>query len=270
MTLFVKLFETFLARLASFLPFDSRAMFREKFRVVGALDYPKARIFMSVSSRKEARRLSACKKEPETISWLERHLKAGDVLYDIGANVGAYSFVANKICGGNILVYAFEPGFANFASLSANVILNGCQGKVIPFNVALGAETKLLNLNYSSIVPGAARHVLGDQIATWKPGFQVGSFQPVLNYGLDDFIDTFSLKKPNHLKIDVDGGEAEVVVGSSRTLKDLNLKSLLIEIDESLANHSKIINTVESSGFKLESKHPRGKKVFNYIFVRKE
>lgn len=248
--------------LVSLLPFKSRAMFREKFRVVGALDYPKARIFMSVSSRKEARRLSASKKEPETVSWLERHLKPGDVLYDIGANVGAYSFVANKICGGNVLVYAFEPGFANFASLSANVILNRCQGKVIPFNIALGAETKTLNLNYSSILPGAARHALGGQTTA--------NFQPVLNYGLDDFIDTFSIKKPNHLKIDVDGGEAEVIAGSSRTLKDSNLKSILIEIDENLEGNLKIASIIESSGFKLESKYLRGKQVFNYIFIRKE
>ena len=40
---------------------------------------------------------SACRKEPDTVRWIEEYLSEGDVFYDIGANVGAYSLVAASI-----------------------------------------------------------------------------------------------------------------------------------------------------------------------------
>jgi hypothetical protein len=60
------------------------------------LDYDRADIYLRVTSKAETFRVKACAKEPFTIDWIHAHLAAGDVLYDIGANVGAYSLVAAK------------------------------------------------------------------------------------------------------------------------------------------------------------------------------
>ena len=59
--------------------------------------------------------------EPETIRWLDG-LPEGEVLWDIGANVGAftvYGAVKRKL-----RVVAFEPGAASFATLTKNIELN--------------------------------------------------------------------------------------------------------------------------------------------------
>src|SRR5688572_14716010 len=60
------------------------------------LDYDRADIYLRVTSKVEGFRIHACAKEPFTIEWIHGQLRAGDVLYDIGANVGAYSLVAAK------------------------------------------------------------------------------------------------------------------------------------------------------------------------------
>jgi FkbM family methyltransferase len=60
--------------------------------------------------------------------------------------------------------------------------------------------------------------------------FEPGHIQYVIKERLDDVINRFNLPIPNYLKIDVDGAEKDVVYGSEKTLKDKNVKSLLIEL----------------------------------------
>ena len=67
---------------------------------------------------------------------------------------------------------------------------------------------------------------------------------------LDSAISTFSLPAPNHLKIDVDGGEIDVLQGAAQTLANPTLHSILIEIDESQTDEVKAI--FDRGGFALD------------------
>src|SRR5688572_2023380 len=59
-------------------------------------------------------------KEPDTIAWINR-MKPGDVLFDVGANMGQYSLLAAQR---GVRVHAFEPEAQNFALLVRNIIVN--------------------------------------------------------------------------------------------------------------------------------------------------
>ncbi len=65
---------------------------------------------------------------------------------------------------------------------------------------------------------------------------------------MNEFIDRPSIRFPNHLKIDVDGAEAEIIRGMSRLLLDSRLKTVMIEVDgdEAVSNISEIFR---QSGF---------------------
>ena len=66
-------------------------------------------------------------KEPGTIAWLDKEVKEGDVLFDIGANIGLYSvYAASK----GAKVYAFEPHIINAAKLLLNTSLNTFKSSV--------------------------------------------------------------------------------------------------------------------------------------------
>ena len=114
-----------------------RVSLKESIRPQGILDYKGGKIFMDLSSSGELVRLRACQKEPETVKWIETHLKPGETFYDIGANVGAYSFVAHKVSGGKSTIYALEPSFSTFAALCRNIMLNHCDGNIVPLQIAL-------------------------------------------------------------------------------------------------------------------------------------
>ena len=75
--------------------------------------------------------------ELPVLEGLKSSLRAGDVFYDIGSNVGLYCAVAAKTVGEQGRVIAFEPMSEDFAHLQENVRLNGLTN-VIMFRKAVG------------------------------------------------------------------------------------------------------------------------------------
>ena len=232
------------------------------------LDYDRADIYLRVATKGEAFRLGACAKEPFTIEWLEHRVRAGDVLYDIGANIGVYSLVAAKKPGGGAAVFSFEPSYASVASLCANIVLNDVARQVTPIPVALAGATGMNVLSLRDLEPGAARHALGGEPPVDGPALYR---QPVMAFRLDDAIEYFRLPPPNHIKLDVDGGELGVLAGASRTLASPALRSMLIEVSSSLSGP--VSQLVERQGLRLDSKFSVKNKAGEYavwygLFVR--
>jgi FkbM family methyltransferase len=196
---------------------------------VGRIDYEEAEILVGVTSRAEIlSRLRPCAKEPWTVQWLQESIRDGDVLYDIGANVGAYSLIAAAL-GRDARVVAIEPGYANYAALCDNIVLNGRQDAVVPLPVVLAERTELRTLQYTDVAAGAAGHELAHmEGAAYR--------QPVLAYRLDDLVEQFGLPAPTLVKLDVDGGEAAVLAGAAEVLAREELRSVLIEIERQRAD----------------------------------
>jgi hypothetical protein len=95
----------------------------------------------------------------------------------------------------------------------------------------------------------AARHSLGYAAPADGPAVYQ---QPVMMFRLDDLIDAFRLPPPNHIKLDVDGGELAVLEGAARTLALPVLRSVLIEVSSSLS--SAISEVLRGHGLHLQSK----------------
>lgn len=219
---------------------------------LGRLDYPGADVYLRLDSRYAPMRLRSCEKEPWTVEWLETSLRAGDVLYDIGANVGAYSLVASRQAGGDVRVVAFEPGFASFAALCDNIIVNDAADRVLPLSVTLDDRTELGVFNYRDIDSGSGLHSTGDR-RFLKGRFDPVYRQPVLLYRLDDLLATFDLPPPNHVKLDVDGAELSVLGGAEHVLSSSELRSLMIEVNED--EESAVVELLDRHGLELQARH---------------
>jgi FkbM family methyltransferase len=210
---------------------------------VARLDYPGAPVRVRVhTDRIVHSRLHPNAKEPWTVSWLERNLGAGDVLYDVGANVGAYALIAAAFSRGVAHVVAFEPGYANYSALCDNVLLNGFADSITPLPVVLGETTRLGTFSYSETVAGAALQELD------APGAAVYK-QPVLVHALDDLLEWFALPQPTLIKLDVDGAEAAVLRGARRTLERPQLRSLVVEVANEVTDD--VTAALDGAGFRL-------------------
>jgi hypothetical protein len=97
-------------------------------------------------------------KEPETIEWIDG-FKHGEVLFDIGANIGLYSIYAAKT---GIKVLAFEPESQNYALLNKNVFLNRCADNVMCLNVALSDKDSVDYMYIPIFQAGGAINCFGE------------------------------------------------------------------------------------------------------------
>ena len=236
------------------------------------MDYPGIKLVMTSETDYGERRLS-CQKEPETIKWIEQSMKPGDVLMDIGANVGAYSLVTAKSHQQRVRVYAFEPAAPNYFDLCHNIALNGFGDCICPLPIALSDETKIGVFNYSSLRPGDALHSYGNSVDFEGKDFVPAFRQQILSYRLDDLIREFHLPGPTHIKLDVDGSELKVLYGADQTLSQV--RSLIMELADGDTETAQIMAYLSAHGLTYRSRHrsspgadDRFSKVYNYVFER--
>ena len=157
-------------------------------------------------------------------------MHAGDVVYDIGANVGTFSLIA--ALGRGASVVAFEPGYANFARLCENIWLNSCNELILPVPLPLLDKTAQTRFRYRTLEPGQSRHVIDAVDAPVRSPKQLyGVEQMMCGIRLDEARVLFALPNPNHIKLDVDGTELRALNGALETLRATSLKSVLIEAD---------------------------------------
>ena len=244
---------------------------------VALLDYDRRLIKLGVSSAMEYHtRLHSCKKEPETVTWIEQEFMPGDVFYDIGANVGAYSLVAAAFWGPRLRIVAIEPSAVNFARLLHNLTLNGCAEQVTALPIALAQTTGIQPFHYSNLDPGGSLHALGQPLDFQGEPFRPIASCPTLAFDLDTLVQQFHLPSPTHLKLDVDGSELTILRGAERTLR--TVRSLLVELDEHHPQSAEALDFLKGRGFhgathypyRYGNSHPEFKGIENVLFRRED
>lgn len=214
------------------------------------LDFKPSEILLYATSEPERRwRAKACAKEPWTVEWLLHDVRRGEILYDVGANVGAFSLIAAKHVGAHVV--AFEPGYANFARLCDNIQLNQCTERIVPLPTALAERAELVGFEYRTVEPGQSRHQLSE--ARWSVEANDGEkyVQPAATMRLDNVIADYDLPVPNHLKIDVDGAELRVLRGARQLLGRAELRTVLIEAAPALRDA--VHGLMEEAGLRLRA-----------------
>ena len=187
-------------------------------------------------------------KEPETLEWISN---LGDgVFFDIGANIGQYSIYFAKLNQGE--VYSFEPSPINTVELIENINLNKLEHRIKVIYNPLSSKSQFVNFHQMDLRPGnSGGQIIYETNSYLNKKLKYHNFQ-VPAFSLDDFF-KFGLITdfPNYLKIDVDGIESEILLGSSHILSNSELKSILVEVDRTHDN-SIITKTLQSNGFKLQ------------------
>lgn len=151
---------------------------------------------------------------------------AGDVVYDIGANIGYFTLLAARRVGSAGAVYAFEPVPENAAAIRRSAGLNGF-ATVEVIDKAVGDRSGSAELHL-------ARHIGGAMLASvGAPPDHSGSLRVDL-ISIDDLARTGRLRPPNLIKIDVEGAEIDVLRGLTETLM-VHLPTLIVELDDATA-----------------------------------
>jgi len=212
-------------------------------------------------------------KEPETLEWIDS-FKTGDVMWDIGANVGLYSLYA--AIDRSVRVLAFEPSAGNYFLLNRNIEINGMNSCVRAYCLALSDEDGIGPLNFEDTQLGGAKNAYNDAVDYKGRMFSPVYRQRIVSFSIDSFLARFDEPFPNHIKIDVDGIESKIVRGAKATLRDPRLRSVLVELDEGMPTEvAYVTECMEDAGLKLESKRHAAmfdggpyQSMFNFLFRR--
>lgn len=140
--------------------------------------------------------------ESATCRLFETLVREGDVVVDVGANVGQYSLLAARLCGAAGKVLALEPNPAIFQALRRNLGLNRSP-QVLPLLMAAGARD----------APVAMLEPPPTQLGTSKmAGAATGDYWSG-GYRLATILRELGLSRCDVVKIDVEGHEDEVLEG---------------------------------------------------------
>jgi FkbM family methyltransferase len=192
------------------------------------MDYPHERILLRQSSPQAEKRLRSVKKEPWTVDWIERWFRAGDVFYDVGANVGAYSLIAAKAHNHAVHTFAFEPSAPSYNDLCLNVVLNGCADCITPLPFPVWRKTSRIAFGHFSLEPGSVKHAF--DFETKRGNLELLFRQDLAALTLDDAVRLFDLPPPSHMKIDIEGDQLDILAGGRATLANPGWTSILAEI----------------------------------------
>jgi len=191
-------------------------------------------------------------KEPETIEWIEGIID-GDVFWDVGANVGLYSIYA--AITRKVKVLAFEPAAGNYMLINRNIEINGLSDFVQAYCVALANKTGIDALHMQSTELGGAMSSFAEakdhEGRPFVPIFKQGA----IGYSIDEYIKVFNPAFPNHLKVDVDGIEDQIITGAFNTLRDPRLRRISIELEANRVEYTNaIVRDIEAAGFVLKAR----------------
>jgi FkbM family methyltransferase len=152
---------------------------------------------------------------------IERHvrLERDDVLIDVGANIGWYSLVLDRLAPPGTDIYAFEPDPGNFELLAQNVAMNDAT-HVRPVPCALAEQAGRRTL-YLYAQKNRGRH----SMLPINDGARI----EIEAVTLDDFWRQQNLadRRPGFLKMDVEGYELFALRGAHSVLQ--KCASLLVE-----------------------------------------
>jgi FkbM family methyltransferase len=149
--------------------------------------------------------------EQPVLRELQRIIRYGSTVYDVGANVGLFSLRFARWTGAEGWVYAIEPNPVCICFLRANLEqLRVRNFAILPVALSDRSGPATYSLNYGSSLIG----LVTQPTTRDKPGHHIA----VETADLDSLIAQFALRRPDFVKIDVEGAEETVVAGMIDTL----------------------------------------------------
>jgi len=180
--------------------------------------------------------------EPGLLRLARTLLRPGDVAIDVGANIGYITLHLSQCVGPTGHVHSFEPLPENFERLREATRDNHCRN-VSLHEKAVGASAGRVNF-YSFPNEYGSTHALGSlrPLRAHRVSMQREKIR------LDDAIDG----PVQLIKIDVEGGEADVLIGAQRIIRE-NRPHILLEnnpeamaaFDSSLASLYRFITALD-------------------------
>lgn len=193
--------------------------------------------------------------DPILYEMAEELVQPGSVVWDVGANVGLFSYCAAARSGTSGFVLAIEPDV-----MLVHLMMQSCQElprercakvEVLCASVSDSCRVSMLEIAQRA---RASNHLIGAAGSTQATGTR--SVQPTVSLTLDSLLE--HAPAPSVLKIDVETHEVQVLQGATRLLREARPK---IWCEVSHENSAAVTKILHEAGYELSGAqtrpHPR-------------
>ena len=194
---------------------------------------------------------------------LLENIKEGDVVIDVGANVGEISMrMANIVKNKNGQIYSFEPDTINHQRFLNNIKINNFD---IIHLIKKGLGNKKGTYNFSVI----DEHNRGMNRITKSDENSNNTLIDVIK--LDDYLNDNSILSVNAIKIDVEGFEMNVIKGATNIIQK-EMPFLFIELDDNNlcdqnSSAKELVKTLSDVGYEIVNATNNNKINSNHDFT---
>jgi FkbM family methyltransferase len=165
--------------------------------------------------------------QADCANWMKA-ARYANTIFDVGANVGLYSLLAATV-NPQSTIYAFEPTASIQGEFETNLQLNGIKNvQMEPFGVGATSASGFL---HRSVGP------TGDNEGTnyVTSGKLQDTDTEIRMVSLDDFCRQRGIEEIDLLKMDIEGGEYDALIGARDLLERKAIHCLFVELLERVA-----------------------------------
>jgi FkbM family methyltransferase len=145
--------------------------------------------------------------ETRELKFVEHYLRLGMVVFDIGAHHGLYSVLVAKCVGKKGRVRTFEPSPRERKYLKQNLRINHCHNVTVE-SFALGRSAGRAELFLVEGTEDCCHSLRQPSVAETSRSVLVEM------QSLDEYLQKQKIEKVDFIKLDVEGGELEVLRGA--------------------------------------------------------
>jgi FkbM family methyltransferase len=163
--------------------------------------------------------------EAAEIGFLNRFLRLGMTVLDLGAHHGFYTLLASKRVGSSGNVFAFEPSPREREALRLHLRMNRCKNVVIQ-EMALGDQNMDSDLYVVEAWAAGCNSLRPPDVAARTSTVSVHMVR------LDDWLAEHKIDQVDFIKLDVEGAELPVLRGASQLLSHHPRPMILAEVQD--------------------------------------
>jgi FkbM family methyltransferase len=168
-----------------------------------------------------------------------KYFQAGNVLFDIGAHIGYFTAIASKINGSSGKIFAFEPRPMNARFFKIHMKINNFKNVTL-YEMAVGESDE--DVKFDTHHGSATGRISKD-----------GNIR-VKQVSVGRMVKEGILPPPDFIKIDVEGGEIEVLKGLSEVISSSRPKMIIATHNEQC--HSFSVDFLNKNHYKFEILNP--------------
>jgi FkbM family methyltransferase len=173
--------------------------------------------------------------EFETQRAFAQLVRSGDVVYDLGANVGFYSLLGARLAGDAGKAYSFEPLARNLGYLRKHVAMNRLKNCFV-IEAAVADFDGEMTFDSSQAPTTAHLSAIGEVA--------------VRVVRLDSMVGRGEIAAPNVMKIDVECSEVKALEGAAATIERFRPRILLATHNREL--HAECVEFLERRRYRIQ------------------